>query len=206
MPAKKSQETKKQEKPTEPKVETHKAEAKPKVEKPKTEAKPKPEAKPKVEKPKTEVKPKTEAKPKTEEKPKEPTKKATKVISKDKKGKKAKKIILKFTIDSTAPVDDGIMDAASFEKFLHDRIKVNGKAGNLGDVVTIKRDKAKVHISAQAPFSKRYLKYLTKKFLKKHQLRDWLHVIAANKNTYELRYFNIHDQEEEEEEAKTENK
>jgi large subunit ribosomal protein L22e len=126
------------------------------------------------------------------------------VISKDKKGKKAKKVILKFTIDSTAPVDDGIMDAASFEKFLHDRIKVNGKAGNLGDVVNIKRDKAKIHISAQAPFSKRYLKYLTKKFLKKQQLRDWLHVIAANKNTYELRYFNIHDQEEEEEEAKTE--
>lgn len=70
----------------------------------------------------------------------------------------------------------------------------------MGDSVSIKRDKAKIHITAQAPFSKRYLKYLTKKFLKKQQLRDWLHVIAANKTTYELRYFNIHDQEEEEEE------
>lgn len=39
------------------------------------------------------------------------------VISKDKKGKKAKKVILKFTIDSTAPVDDGIMDAASFVSY-----------------------------------------------------------------------------------------
>ena len=29
--------------------------------------------------------------------------------------------------------------------------------------------------------SKRYLKYLTKKFLKKHNVRDWLRVIASNK-------------------------
>ena len=27
----------------------------------------------------------------------------------------------------------------------------------------------------------RYLKYLTKKFLKKHNVRDWLRVIASNK-------------------------
>jgi hypothetical protein len=138
---------------------------------------------------------------------------------------------------------------------------VNGKAGALGDSVTISRDKTKIQVSAEAPFSKRYLKYLTKKYLKKQQLRDWLHVIAtrydgrincdskylnlvvpsffliflssfsspsqfsafvrsiiiifhlfqfaincwypdtcSSKTTYELKYFNIHDQEEEEEE------
>ena len=50
---------------------------------------------------------------------------------------------------------------------------------------------ARITVTAQAPFSKRYLKYLTKKYLKKQQLRDYLHVIASNKNTYELRYFSI---------------
>jgi hypothetical protein len=47
----------------------------------------------------------------------------------------------------------------------------------------------------------RYLKYLTKKYLKKHNVRDWLRVIAANKdcNIYELRYFNIAENEGEEE-------
>ena len=47
----------------------------------------------------------------------------------------------------------------------------------------------------------RYLKYLTKKYLKKHNVRDWLRVIAANKerNVYELRYFNIAENEGEEE-------
>ncbi|KAF5201056.1 60S ribosomal protein L22-2 [Thalictrum thalictroides] len=47
----------------------------------------------------------------------------------------------------------------------------------------------------------RYLKYLTKKYLKKHNVRDWLRVIASNKdrNVYELRYFNIAENEAEEE-------
>jgi large subunit ribosomal protein L22e len=88
-------------------------------------------------------------------------------------------------------VEDKVLDPASFEKFLHDRIKVNGKAGNLGEKVTITREKTKIQISAELPFSKRYLKYLTKKYLKKQQLRDFLHVIASSKGTYELRYFKI---------------
>ena len=48
----------------------------------------------------------------------------------------------------------------------------------------------------------RYLKYLTKKYLKKHNVRDWLRVISSNKdrNVYELRYFNIAENEGEEEE------
>jgi len=112
----------------------------------------------------------------------------------------AKKQTLRFSLDVTHPVEDGILDAAAFEKFLHDRIKVNGKVGNLGTSVSIKREKNKINISAAPPFSKRYLKYLTKKFLKKQQLRDWLRVVASNKNTYELKYFNIHENEEEEEE------
>merc|ERR1712216_607968 len=118
---------------------------------------------------------------------------------------KAKKLTkrkqtLKFTIDCSQPVDDGIMDAASFEKFLLDRIKVGGKTGNLGDLVSVSRDKAKVVVSSDTAFSKRYLKYLSKKYLKKQQLRDWLHVIASSKSAYELRYYNIHEQDAEEDE------
>ena len=30
--------------------------------------------------------------------------------------------------------------------------------------------------------TRRYLKYLTKKYLKKHNVRDWLRVIASNKD------------------------
>ena len=47
----------------------------------------------------------------------------------------------------------------------------------------------------------RYLKYLTKKYLKKNNLRDWLRVVAANQTSYELRYFQINNEDEEEDEA-----
>lgn len=33
--------------------------------------------------------------------------------------------------------------------------------------------------------------YLSKKYLKKQVLRDYLHVVATGKNAYELRYFKI---------------
>jgi len=97
-------------------------------------------------------------------------------------------------------VDDKIIEIASFQTFLAERIKVAGKAGALGDVVSVSNDKTKVTVTSDAPMSKRYLKYLTKKYLKKHNVRDWLRVIASNKdrNVYELRYFNIAEQEDDE--------
>jgi len=64
-------------------------------------------------------------------------------------------------------------------------------------VITITRDKSKITVEATQKFSKRYLKYLTKKFLKKQNLRDWMRVVASDKNTYELRYFNISEDLEE---------
>lgn len=77
------------------------------------------------------------------------------------------------------------------EKFLAERIKVNKKTGELGNAVVVSRDKSRITVEANIKFSKRYLKYLTKKFLKKQNLRDWMRVVASDKNTYELRYFNI---------------
>lgn len=43
------------------------------------------------------------------------------------------------------------------EQFLQERIKVNGKAGNLGGgVVSIERSKSKITVNSEVPFSKRY--------------------------------------------------
>ncbi len=52
-------------------------------------------------------------------------------------------------------------------------------------------------VQAEGSFSKRYLKYLAKKFLKKMQMRDFLRVVSTNKSTYELKYFNIQENEDE---------
>nr|CAD1828484.1 unnamed protein product [Ananas comosus var. bracteatus] len=61
-----------------------------------------------------------------------------------------------FVIDCSKPVEDKIMEIASLEKFLQERIKVaGGKAGALGDAVTVTRDKNKITVTSEGPFSKR---------------------------------------------------
>ena len=89
---------------------------------------------------------------------------------------------------------------AAFEKFLHDRIKVNGKTGELQGVVDISRSGSGITISTGTKFPKRYLKYLTKKFLKKSDLRDIFRVIAVNASTYKLSWFAINEEVEDEDE------
>lgn len=110
----------------------------------------------------------------------------------------------KFTIDATVPAGDKIFDVAAFEKFLNDRVKIDGRTGNLGETVKISREgQGKIIVIAHTQFSGRYLKYLTKKFLKKHQLRDWLRVVATSKGTYTLKFYNVQmdgaDEEEDDE-------
>ena len=92
------------------------------------------------------------------------------------------------------------MEIGSFSAFLSERIKVGGKAGARGEAVSVASDKTKVTVTSEVAMSKRYMKYLTKKYLKKHNVRDWLRVIASSKDrsVYELRYFNIADDAEEE--------
>jgi len=105
-------------------------------------------------------------------------------------------------VDCTMPAEDSLFNCSDFEKFLRERIKINGKTSNFGSNLNIERgDKNKVIVNATCPFSKRYLKYLTKKYLKKNLLRDTLRVIATSRESYELRYFQIGSEEGEEEEA-----
>ncbi|KAH9937546.1 ribosomal protein L22e [Fomitopsis serialis] len=107
----------------------------------------------------------------------------------------------KFVIDYSKPAGDGVFDGAAFEKYFHDRIKVDGKTGQLGENVKITRDgDVKLIVSSNIPLSKRYLKYLTKKFLKKNSLRDWIRVVANSKDSYQLRFYNIQGAGDEEEE------
>ena len=119
---------------------------------------------------------------------------------KGKGAKVSKKSQLRFAIDCSHPVEDGIMNCADFETYLKDRIKVAGKTQNFGKDVSLAKEKNKIVLSSSVPFSKRYLKYLTKKYLKKNNLRDWLRVVASAKDAYELRYFQINNEDDEEDE------
>lgn len=66
-----------------------------------------------------------------------------------------------YVINCSQPANDKIFDVAAFEKFLHDKIKVEGRVGNLGDAVQISRSgDGKIEVVTHIPFSGRYLKYL----------------------------------------------
>ena len=83
---------------------------------------------------------------------------------------------------------------AQFEAYLQDRIKIGGKTQQLAaNNVSISRDRTKLTVAAPADlgFSKRQLKYLSKRYLKKQQLKDYMRVVASSKNAYELRYYEI---------------
>ena len=74
--------------------------------------------------------------------------------------------------------------------------QVDGKKGNLGNKILLTSDKKVITVTANIDFSKRYLKYLSKKFLKKSELRDWLRVVATEKDSYTLRYFDINNEDD----------
>lgn len=57
-----------------------------------------------------------------------------------KKKSVAKTTTHKFFIDYSGPANDKIFDAAAYEKFLVDHIKVEGKTGQLGEDVKLSRE------------------------------------------------------------------
>ena len=103
----------------------------------------------------------------------------------------------KFFLDLSEPLRDQIIELDNFEKFMHDNIKVDGKKGNLGSKVTIAKDKNRITVQAELPFSKGYLKYLSKKYLKREELRNFLRVVATTKAGYNFKYFSMSDGKEE---------
>merc|ERR1712000_40840 len=105
-----------------------------------------------------------------------------------------------FVIDCSLPAEEGIFDVPKFEEYLQARVKVNGKTGQLAGAIEISRsgNKVPVHSLNKTRLPKKYLKYLAKKFLCKHEIRDYVRVVASNSTTYELRYFNVNADEEEE--------
>lgn len=88
------------------------------------------------------------------------------------KGNQDKKAVsLHFGIDCSKPVEDKVFNTTNFAEFLRQRIKVDGKLGKLGESIKVGADDRKISVDTTVNFSKRYLKYLTKKYLKKHSLR-----------------------------------
>jgi large subunit ribosomal protein L22e len=113
--------------------------------------------------------------------------------------KKGKKV---FKIDLSIPMKDGVFDAelaGAFEQHFLSNTKLHGKKGKLADKVKINfdKDKSQLAVSTTMQYRKKYFKYLTKKFLKKKNMREFFRILSSGKGEYQLRYYRVQDEEQE---------
>lgn len=111
--------------------------------------------------------------------------------------KKKEKSYKKFNVDLNQAVSNTLLSLEAAAKFLQNNIKVNGLKGKLGDSVKVaqtdKKDKQKntlvISVDNNLKFSKRYIKYLIKKFLKRENISLYLRVISTGSSTYTVKLF-----------------
>ena len=101
----------------------------------------------------------------------------------------------KYTIDFNGPVENNLLTLESALKYLQSNMKLNGIKGKLGDSILInsteKTDKAKntivISVDNKLEFSKKYLKYLVKKYLKREGIGNFLNVSSTTPNAYTVK-------------------
>ena len=113
-----------------------------------------------------------------------------------------------FSVDLNAPCSHNLLTVESCQKYLQSNFKVNGlklresnregaKGKDKGDnkpikvSATDKNDKRKntviIQVDNKLKFSKRYIKYLVKKFLRKEGISRFLTVLATSPNGYTVK-------------------
>merc|ERR1711862_141034 len=113
------------------------------------------------------------------------------------KGNKQMKPTHRFVINCNDPCEDNVLILGDFASYMESHIKVDNKINNLGQSVSVSQTgKYELVVEAKIAFSKRYLKYLTKKYLAKQDLRQYLRVTATNKNTYDLKFLAVNNDQE----------
>ena len=118
------------------------------------------------------------------------------MLSKKEDQKDAKQInYKKFTVDFNAPVDNNLLTLESALKYMQSNMKINGLKGKLGNRIKIsmtdKKDKTKnnlvVSVDTTLQFSKRYIRYLVKKFLKREGIARFLTVSSTAPGAYTVK-------------------
>ncbi len=102
----------------------------------------------------------------------------------------------KFYVDFAEVIKNNLVTLEAAIKYLNDNIKLQNlknhkdkatfikiSAGGKGD----KKNTLCVEVENSVKTSKRYIKYLTKRFLKKENILTFLRVISSSTNTYSVR-------------------
>ncbi|CAN3354326.1 large ribosomal subunit protein eL22 [Diutina catenulata] len=106
----------------------------------------------------------------------------------------------KIVIDCSAPVENGVFDIEAYVKYLVEHIKIDGVLGQTADQIEVEQSGNKVVVVANAgvSFSGKYAKYLTKRFLKRSSLRDFVRFVSVKTNEYQLQFYSLAEDDDEE--------
>ena len=115
------------------------------------------------------------------------------MLSKKDNKKEAKQTTYKkYSVDFSNPLENKLLTLESVLKFLQNNMKLNGLKGKLGKTILIntdgKREKSEtsivISVDSSIKFSKRYIRYLVKKFLKKEGVAKYLTLTATSPSAY----------------------
>ena len=108
---------------------------------------------------------------------------------------KAKVTYKVYSVDFNSPCSNNLLTLESAEKYLKTNFKVNGLKGKLGETIKVattdKKDNRKntvvISVDNKVQFSKRYIKYLVKKFLRREGIVRYLTVSSTSPNAYTVK-------------------
>ncbi len=103
-----------------------------------------------------------------------------------------------FNVDFNSPCSNNLLTLEGAEKYLKSNFKINGLKGKLEDknakikvAMTDKKDKRKntivISVDNKLQFSKRYIKYLVKKYLRREGIARFLTVSSTAPNAYTVK-------------------
>merc|ERR1712007_177416 len=91
--------------------------------------------------------------------------------------------------------EDQVIDQNSFADFLQTKLKLNRQPLCTGypGMASVNIEGKKIVVSTTVKFGKRYMKYLTNKYLKAQDIKNYLRVIATDKLGYRVKFLNLQD-------------
>ena len=103
-----------------------------------------------------------------------------------------------YNVDFNSPCSNNLLTLEGAEKYLKSNFKINGLKGKLEDknakikvAMTDKKDKRKntivISVDNKLQFSKRYIKYLVKKYLRREGIARFLTVSSTAPNAYTVK-------------------
>jgi large subunit ribosomal protein L22e len=100
----------------------------------------------------------------------------------------------KFTVDFSSPLENKLLTLESVLHYLQTNMKLNGLKGKLGKSIIINLDDLKknknaivISVDGSLKFSKRYIRYLVKKYLKKEGIAKYLTLSATSPGAYAVK-------------------